>query len=153
VAESRTNIYRHFYKHGLHRGTKTPLSTFFSRQQMLKLDSEVHDFAQMTVNKVLASAGEGAFDVNDAFIASPRTSALIMCVMTQMDFVAQQGWGPNLATWVKSFFQRAYMVRHYALGRKMAQILSFIANFLREDIKAGICVMNVAVLHLHRNYS
>jgi hypothetical protein len=64
-----------------------------------------------------------------------------------MDFVAQQGWGPDLATRAKSFSQRAYMVRHYALGQKMAQILSFKADFLGEDIKAGICVMNVAIPH------
>jgi hypothetical protein len=54
-----------------------------------------------------------------------------------IDFVAQKGWGPSLATWAKAFFQRAYMVRHYALGRKMAQILSFIADFLGEDIKSS----------------
>jgi hypothetical protein len=68
VAEFHTNCYWHFYNHGLHRATKTPLSTFFSRQQMLKLDSEVHGFVQMTVNKVLASAGEGAFDVKEVAV-------------------------------------------------------------------------------------
>jgi hypothetical protein len=44
------------------------LSKFFSRQQMLKLDSEVHGFVQMTVDKMLASAGEAAFNVNEVAV-------------------------------------------------------------------------------------
>jgi hypothetical protein len=39
------------------------------------------------------------------------------------------------------------MVQHYALGRKMAQILSFIVDFLGKDMEAVMCVMNVAILH------
>ena len=62
-----------------------------------------------------------------------------------MGFLAQEGWEPNFATWVKSFFKSAYMMRHNVLGRKMAQVLPFMADYLGEDIKAVMRVMNVTI--------
>ncbi|KAH7094996.1 cytochrome P450 [Paraphoma chrysanthemicola] len=131
--------------HDLHRARKAPLSKFFSRQQMLKLEGEVHDFADMVVNKMLASAGKGAFDVKEAFNCFTADVISQYAFGESMGFVAQEGWEPNFATWVKSFFKSAYMMRHNALGRKMAQILPFMADFLGEDMKAVMHVMNVTI--------
>jgi cytochrome P450 len=131
--------------HELHRARKAPLSRFFSRQQMLKLEGEVHEFAEMTINKMLASAGKGAFDIKEAFNCFTADVISQYCFGEPMGFVAQEGWEPNFATWVKSFFKSAYMMRHNALGRKMANVLPFMANYLGEDIKAVFRVMNVTI--------
>ncbi|KAH9869677.1 hypothetical protein IAQ61_006889 [Plenodomus lingam] len=131
--------------HELHRARKAPLSKFFSRQQMLKLEGEVGDYAQMTANKMLASAGKGAFDVKEAFNCFTADVISQYAFGEPMGFVAQEGWEPNLATWVKSFFKSAYMMRHNAIGRKMAQIMPFMADYLGEDIKAVMKVMNVTI--------
>jgi cytochrome P450 len=131
--------------HDLHRARKAPLSKFFSRQQMLKLESEVHDFATMTTNKMLTSAGKGPFDVKEAFNCFTADVISQYAFGEPMGFVAQEGWEPNFATWVKSFFKSAYMMRHNALGRKMAQVLPFMADYLGEDIKAVMKVMNVTI--------
>jgi len=131
--------------HELHRARKAPLSKFFSRQQMLKLEDEVHEFAKMVAGKMLTSAGKGAFDVKEAFNCFTADVISQYAFGESMGFVAQQGWEPNFATWVKSFFKSAYMMRHNALGRKMAQVLPFMADYLGEDIKAVMKVMNVTI--------
>ncbi|KAF2033342.1 cytochrome P450 [Setomelanomma holmii] len=131
--------------HELHRVRKAPLSKFFSRQQMLKLEGEVHDFAQMTINKMLASAGKDAFDVKEAFNCFTADVISQYCFGEPMGFVAQEDWEPNFASWVKSFFQSAYMMRHNVLGRRMAQILPFMADYMGEDIRAVMKVLNVTI--------
>lgn len=131
--------------HELHRARRAPLSKFFSRQQMLKLEGEVYEFSQMVASKMLTFSGKDAFDVKEAFNCFTADVMSQYAFGEPMGFVAQEGWEPNFATWVKSFFKSAYMMRHNALGRKMAQVLPFMADYLGEDIKAVMKMMNVVV--------
>lgn len=131
--------------HHLHRARKAPLAKFFSRQQMLRLEGEVHDFAQQTMNKMLTSAGKGAFNVKEAFNCFTADVISQYAFGEPMGFIAQEGWEPNFATWVQSFFKSAYMMRHNALGRKMAQVMPLMADYLGEDIKSVMRQMTVVI--------
>ncbi|ENH75833.1 Trichodiene oxygenase [Fusarium oxysporum f. sp. cubense race 1] len=116
--------------HEVHRMRKGALSKYFSRQQMLKLEGEVKEFAQMTVDKMLRYAGGEPFDVKEAFNCFTADIMSQYAFGESMGFIAQDGWEPNLATWVKSFFQSAYMMRHNVFARKMAQLLPFLSDYL-----------------------
>ncbi|KAL3587680.1 hypothetical protein FPOAC2_13578 [Fusarium poae] len=131
--------------HEVHRMRKGALSKYFSRSQMLKLEGEVQDFAQMTVDKMLRYAGGEPFDVKEAFDCFTADIISQYAFGESMGFIAQEGWEPNLATWVKSFFQSAYMMRHNVLARKMAQVLPFLSDYLGEDIKAVMRQMNMVI--------
>lgn len=114
---------------------------------MLRLESEVHEYAQLTINKMLADVekGKGAFDVKEAFNCFTGDVISQYAFGESMGFVAQEGWTPNLATWTDAFFKSAYMMRHNALGRKMATILPFMADYLGEDVKSIMRVMNTTI--------
>lgn len=131
--------------HEVHRMRKGALSRFFSRGQMLKLEGEVRDFANLTVDKMLLSVGGAPFDVKEAFNCFTADIISQYAFGEPMGFIAQEGWEPNFATWVKSFFRSAYMMRHNALGRKMAQALPLMADFLGEDVKMVMRQMNVVI--------
>ncbi|SPO06184.1 related to trichodiene oxygenase cytochrome P450 [Cephalotrichum gorgonifer] len=131
--------------HELHRTRKGAVARFFSRGQMLKLESEVFDCANMVVDKMLGSAGKGPFDVKEAFNCFTADIISQYAFGEPMGFVAQEGWEPNLATWAKSFFRSAYMMRHNALGRKMAQVLPMLADYLGEDVRMIMREMNVVI--------
>lgn len=131
--------------HEVHRMRKGALSKYFSRQQMLKLEGEVKEFAQMTVDKMLRYAGREPFDVKEAFNCFTADIMSQYAFGESMGFIAQDGWEPNLATWVKSFFQSAYMMRHNVFARTMAQLLPFLSDYLGEDIKAVMRQMNVVI--------
>ncbi|KAF4448029.1 hypothetical protein F53441_8504 [Fusarium austroafricanum] len=129
--------------HDRHRMLRGAFSRYFSRQQMLKLEGEVQEFAQMTVDKMLRY--REPFDVKEAFNCFTADIISQYAFGESMGFVAQDGWEPNLATWTKSFFQSAYMMRHNVLARKMAQFLPFLSDYLGEDIKAVMRQMNVVI--------
>lgn len=131
--------------HELHRTRKGALARFFSRNQMLKLEGEVLDCAGMVADKMLTSSGGKPFDVKEAFNCYTADIIAQYAFGEPMGFVAQEGWEPNFATWVKSFFRSAYMMRHNALGRKMAQVMPLMADYLGEDIKMVMRQMNVVI--------
>ncbi|PLB51033.1 cytochrome P450 [Aspergillus steynii IBT 23096] len=131
--------------HELHRMRNGAVSRFFSRQQMLKLESEVNEFAQLTVNKMLRAAGKGPFDVKNAFNCFTADVISQYAFGEPMGFVAQEGWEPNFATWVKSFSRSAYVMRHNVLVRKLAQVLPMLSDYLGEDIKAVMHQTNVVI--------
>lgn len=132
--------------HELHRSRRQPFSRFFSRQQMLRLESEVLDFASLTVDKLLRFAGKEPFDIKEAFNCFTADIISQYAFGHTMGFVSnQEGWTPNLATWANSFFKSAYMMRHNSLARRMAQVLPFIADYLGEDVKAVMAQMNVVI--------
>jgi cytochrome P450 len=131
--------------HDLHRLRKGALSRFFSRQQTLKLESEVLDFASLTVDKILQSSGKSPFDIKEAFNCFTADVISQYAFGEPMGFVSQEGWEPNLATWAKSFFNSAYMMRHNAPARKMANVLPMVADYLGEDVKAIMRQMNVVI--------
>jgi cytochrome P450 len=112
---------------------------------MLKLEDEVKEFAQMTTDKMLRSAGKEPFDVKEAFNCFTADIMSQYAFGKPMGFIEQEGWEPNFATWVKSFFRSAYMMRHNALGRKLAQVLPLMADHLGEDVKMVMHQMNVVI--------
>ncbi|KAM7210401.1 Cytochrome P450 [Rhypophila decipiens] len=132
--------------HELHRSRRQPFSRFFSRQQMLKLESEVIDFASMTIDKLLRFSRKGPFDIKEAFNCFTADVISQYAFGHSMGFVSnQEGWEPNLAIWTSSFFKSAYMMRHNWIARSMAQFLPFIADYLGDDVKAVMHQMNVVI--------
>ncbi|KAH6660958.1 cytochrome P450 monooxygenase-like protein [Truncatella angustata] len=131
--------------HELHRIRKDALSRFFSKGQTLKLESEVHDFSQRTINKMLRYADKGPFDVKEAFNCFTADIISQYAFGEPMGFVDQEGWEPNFATWVKSFFQSAYMMRHNALARNLGAIAIPLATRLSKDLKTVMDQMTVVI--------
>lgn len=124
---------------------KGALSRFFSRQQMLKLEGEVHEFAEATVDKMLLSAGKEPFEVKEAFNCFTADIISQYAFGESMGFIAQEGWEPNVATWGKSFFRSAYMMRYNGLARTMAQLIPILSDYMGDDVKAIMRQMNVVI--------
>ncbi|KAK3324341.1 cytochrome P450 monooxygenase-like protein [Cercophora scortea] len=132
--------------HELHRLRKSALSHFFSRQQMIKLEGEVLDFAQLTVDKMLQeSAGGDPFDVKEAFNCFTADVISQYAFGEPMGFIAQAGWEPNFATWAMAFFKSAYMMRYNAVGRTLAQAIPVMADYLGEDVRNVMRQMTVVI--------
>ncbi|KAI8961403.1 cytochrome P450 [Daldinia sp. FL1419] len=120
--------------HELHRLRRAPFGRSFSRQRMLKLEGEVHDYAQKTVDKILRAANKGPFDIKEAFNCFTADIISQYAFGEPMGFVDQEGWEPNFATWNKYFLERAYLIRYNTLIRKLAGI-PWIVNFLGDRVK------------------
>lgn len=124
---------------------KGPFAKFFSRQQVLKLESEVQQFAQLTADKMLRYADKEPFDVKEAFNCFTADIISQYAFGESMGFIAQEGWEPNFATWTKSFIRSSYMLRHNALARKTAHIIPLLTDYMGEDVKSVMRQMNVTI--------
>ncbi|KAK0726433.1 cytochrome P450 [Apiosordaria backusii] len=131
--------------HELHRLRKGALHKFFSRQQMFKLEGEVLDFAHLTIDKLLRWSGREAFDIKEAFNCFTADVISQYAFGESMGFIAQEEWTPNLATWTSSFMKSAYMMRHNVLGRKMANVMPLVADYMGDDIKNVMRQMSVVI--------
>lgn len=121
--------------HEMHRIRKSSLSKFFLRQQMLKLEDEVRDFAQLTVDKMLRCAGMEPFDVKAAFNCFTADIISQYCFGEPMGFIAQEGWDPNFATWVKPFLGTSFLMRHSSLARKLGRYFPMLAGYMGDDVR------------------
>ncbi|KAI0017858.1 benzoate 4-monooxygenase cytochrome P450 [Xylariomycetidae sp. FL0641] len=122
--------------HELHRSRRAALNRFFSRAQVMRLEGEVNDFAQRCVAKMLTFAGRESFDVKEAFNCFTADIISQYAFGEPMGFIDQEGWEPNFATWVKSFFKSAYMMRHNTPARKLAAFAPMLADYMGDDVKA-----------------
>ena len=112
---------------------------------MLRLEGEVYDFAKQVTDKMLRSAGKGPFEVKEAFNCFTADVISQYAFGQPMGFIAQEGWEPNFATWVSSFFRSAYMMRHNALARLLAQVMPLLADYMGEDLKMTMREMHVVI--------
>jgi len=130
--------------HDLHRIRRQPFAKFFSRQQVLRLESEVFEFATLTADKILATTGK-VWDIKQAFNCFTADIISQYAFGEPMGFIAQEGWEPNFATWCDSFFKSAYMMRHNAVARTLATAVPFVANWLGEDVRRFMHQMTVVI--------
>lgn len=89
--------------HELHRARRAPLSRFFNRAHISKLENEILDLGSMTIDKMLRRAGGGPFVVNQALQCFTGDVISQYSFGQPMGFVAQEGWEPNFATWTFPF--------------------------------------------------
>ncbi|KAH9886398.1 benzoate 4-monooxygenase cytochrome P450 [Xylariomycetidae sp. FL2044] len=131
--------------HELHRKRKGAFNRFFSKQQVIKLEHEVNEFAQRCTDKMLACAGKGAFDVKQAFNCFTADIISQYAFGQPMGFIDQEGWEPNFATWTASQFRMAYLMRYIAPARYLAAFVPAMADYMGEDVKAIMHQMNVVI--------
>lgn len=112
---------------------------------MLKLESEVRDFAQLTVDKMLRMAGRGPFDVKAAFNCFTADIIAQYSFGEPMGFLQQQEFEPNFATWVSPFLKSQFLMRHSVLSRKIGRFAPVLADYMGDDIKAVTRQMNVVI--------
>lgn len=129
--------------HELHRTRRVPMNRFFSRAQMLKLEGEVHEFTQRTCDKLLRT--KGPFDLKEAFNCFTADIISQYAFGEPMGFIDQEGWEPNFGSWVKSFFNSAYMMRHVALARAAVAIAPFFADYMGNDMKNLMYQLQVVI--------
>ncbi|KAJ3946828.1 uncharacterized protein N0V96_003204 [Colletotrichum fioriniae] len=83
--------------HDLHRRRRAAVGKFFSRQQMLKLEPQVHASAQKLCDKLLSFAGADGeiVPLQDAYSCFTTDVITEYCFGESFGFLEQKEWTPN----------------------------------------------------------
>ncbi|KAK7937725.1 uncharacterized protein PG986_014593 [Apiospora aurea] len=125
--------------HDMHRLRRGAIARYFSRDQMLKLESEIRDFTVRTVDKMHRCAASGEFDIKEVFNCHTADIISQYCFGEPMGFTDQAGFEPNFGTWVKSFLKTIYLTRFMARFvpgvNALANVAPRFANFMGEVVR------------------
>ncbi|KAH7027167.1 cytochrome P450 [Microdochium trichocladiopsis] len=105
----------------------------------------ITEAADCVIKKILSSQPGKILDIKDVFNCYTGDVISRYVFGQSMGFIDQEGWTPNFATWVKSFLQSAYMMRHNVVARKLAQYIPLMADYMGEDIATVMKQMNVVI--------
>ncbi|KAL8289020.1 hypothetical protein RB597_000892 [Gaeumannomyces tritici] len=119
--------------HELHRARRSPMSRFFSRSQILKLESEVLDFAQLAVDKMLRSAGGEPLNLGSAFQCFTGRHNLQPLLWRAHGIRSAGGVGAQHCN-LDAVPSEAHM-RHKFLLRKASEYLPMLAKYVSEDTR------------------
>ncbi|KAL8344894.1 hypothetical protein RB601_005097 [Gaeumannomyces tritici] len=129
--------------HELHRARRSPMSRFFSRSQILKLESEVLDFAQLAVDKMLRSAGGEPLNLGSAFQCFTGRHNLQPLLWRAHGIRSAGGVGAQHCN-LDAVPSEAHM-RHKFLLRKASEYLPMLAKYVSEDTRNLLHHMDVVI--------
>uniref|UniRef100_L7IX09 Trichodiene oxygenase n=1 Tax=Pyricularia oryzae (strain P131) TaxID=1143193 RepID=L7IX09_PYRO1 len=80
--------------HDVHRMRRAPLGKFFSRNNIAKLESEIHNLVQKLCDKFLKDSGN-VIEIATAFSCFTSDAISGYCFGESFGFLEQDGWYPN----------------------------------------------------------
>lgn len=106
--------------HEHHRRRRAPMGRHFSRQQMLRLEPEVHSQLQYLCDKLLRQTPGTPFDITVAY--SCFTSDVISGYTfgEPLGLLTQQGWEPNWRQATYAFLDTTFMFRYLPVTKRLA---------------------------------
>ncbi|ROV96702.1 hypothetical protein VSDG_05517 [Cytospora chrysosperma] len=119
--------------HDLHRIRRRAIERFFSRQQMLKMEPEIHGLTQRLCDKILRTTGE-VLDVRTAYSCLVSDVISAYCFGEPLGFVDQEGWKPNFRDSVKGFLKASFMFRYFPVTRSLIDIAPHLAKYMSGDM-------------------
>jgi hypothetical protein len=104
---------------------------------VLKLEDEVLQLAELTIEKMLRWAGGEAFEVKGAFNCYTADVFSQYAFGEPIGFLEQEGWEPNFGTWTSSFLKTTYMST--SLERPFYCFISVVSRAYRYVLSAAWC--------------
>ncbi|KJZ77761.1 hypothetical protein HIM_02938 [Hirsutella minnesotensis 3608] len=99
--------------HSLHRFRSSVVNKFFSRSQILRLESLIQVKAQRLCDKLLAHRGSGPLIAANAFGCFTSDVLTEYCFGKSTDFLNQDGWERNYNAPFDSLFRMTHILRHF----------------------------------------
>lgn len=133
--------------HDLHRLRRAPMGKHFSRQQMLRLENEIHHHIQYLCDKLLSQKPDQPFDVTMAY--SCFTSDIISGYSfgEPLGLLTQDGWEPNWRQATYAFLDTTFMFRFVPILRPLAVFGDFFASrgLMGPDVQMLMHTLNVRI--------
>ncbi|KAK8080844.1 cytochrome P450 monooxygenase aflU [Apiospora hydei] len=129
--------------HETHRIRRSAISRFFSRQQILKLEPEVHELAQHLCDKMEQSAGP--IELSEAFNCFTADTISQYAFGQPLGFLAQEGWKPNFRAATLASLSMCYVYKFIPVLRAWAYVAPYLVPYLQGSIRLLMEEMTVKI--------
>ncbi|KUI60841.1 Trichodiene oxygenase [Cytospora mali] len=119
--------------HDLHRIRRRALDKFFSRQQILKLETEINGLTQRLCHKLLRKTGE-VLDIQTVYSCLVTDLISAYCFGETMGFMEQEGWEPNFREPVNGLLKASFMFRYFPVTRSLVHVAPYLAKYVSGDV-------------------
>ncbi|KAK0382338.1 trichodiene oxygenase [Colletotrichum limetticola] len=121
--------------HDLHRRRRAAVGKFFSRQQMLKLEPQVHASAQKLCDKLLSCAGADGevVPLQDAYSCFTTDVITEYCFGESFGFLEQKEWTPNYRSAVYGALVHTFLFKFFPWTKIVMNAGPYLKNYLPRD--------------------
>ncbi|KAL2882245.1 hypothetical protein SGCOL_002514 [Colletotrichum sp. CLE4] len=121
--------------HDLHRRRRAGVGKFFSRQQMLKLEPQVHAAAQKLCDKLLTFAGanDEVVPLQDAYSCFTTDVITEYCFGESFKFLEQKKWTPNYRAAVYGALNHTFLFKFFPSLKMMMNAGPYLKDYLPID--------------------
>jgi len=121
--------------HDLHRIRRAPLSKFFSKAQIGKLEPEIQRLVQQLCDKLLLETGKGEpIDVTMAYSCFTSDTISDYSFGQSFGFLAQESWYPNYRAATYAFLQTVYIFRYFPFLRHLSMAAPWLSKYMSQDM-------------------
>ncbi|KUI53669.1 Trichodiene oxygenase [Cytospora mali] len=126
-------------EHDLHRIRRAPMGRHFSRQQMIRLEPDIHRTLKKFCDKLIryGESHPGPFDITMAYSCFTSDVISEYSFGEPMGLLDQDGWEPNWRQPMYAFLNTTFVFRFVPYVRNLAVIGNFFARkgWMGPDIK------------------
>lgn len=121
--------------HDLHRRRRAAVGKFFSRQQMLKLEPQVHASAQKLCDKLLSFAGADGeiVPLQDAYSCFTTDVITEYCFGESFGFLEQKEWTPNYRAAVYGALVHTFLFKFFPWTKIVMNAGPYLKDYLPRD--------------------
>ncbi|EHA47697.1 trichodiene oxygenase [Pyricularia oryzae 70-15] len=128
--------------HDVHRMRRAPLGKFFSRNNIAKLESEIHNLVQKLCDKFLKDSGN-VIEIATAFSCFTSDAISGYCFGESFGFLEQDGWYPNFRDPALSTVKPIFFFRFFPWTKSFLILVPWIINYLPTDVALLIKTMQI----------
>ncbi|KAL6788177.1 cytochrome P450 [Trichoderma sp. SZMC 28012] len=132
--------------HNLHKLRRAPLTKFFSKLQITKLEPEIHKAVHLLCDKLLRFADKKEpFDLTSAYSCFTSDVIAEYCFGENLGFLQQDGIEPNFRRAIFSVLNTTYVFRFIPWLKTLASTVPYMAKYLSEDVRMLEETLNITI--------
>ncbi|KAJ4865711.1 cytochrome p450 domain-containing protein [Trichoderma breve] len=130
--------------HDHHRIRRSAMNKFFSRAQILKLESNIRELVDQLCDKMIRLGKQNGDPLDVTTSYSCFTSDVISgyCFGEPFGFISQETWYPNFREPLGAILGTTYVFRFFPPLKILTNIAPLFAKYMREDIAKMLAESN-----------
>ena len=132
--------------HDLHRSRRGPVSRFFSRGMISRLEGDLHDLVQTLCDKLLAQAGKKEpFDVAHAYSCFTSDAIFGYSFGEPLGLLARDTWTPNFREATYAILKPVFVMRFFPFLVATAKWGKHFVAYLPPDVALMIRTLQIEI--------